>query len=219
MGATIVPFEPRFLGECEALIATLPDWFGIPESTRRIFGTCPSCRLGQRCSSRRSRAPSRWSSTSGLPSKYTSWPCIPIIIGEASGARFLTMPRKRRGPGAVCGCTLKRSVLHIPIPSTHARAPFTPPWASCHSSRPRRCGARRIRRSCQSSGCDVQADQQMNDSAFIAKSSPQMLRSHSATLPISCGPVALPCPAGVGGWQGGGVRAAKSIQCFPATLG
>ena len=32
MGATIVPFEPQFLGGCEALIATLPDWFGIPES-------------------------------------------------------------------------------------------------------------------------------------------------------------------------------------------
>jgi len=32
MPATIVPFEPRFHGECEALIAALPDWFGIPES-------------------------------------------------------------------------------------------------------------------------------------------------------------------------------------------
>src|SRR5215470_3328206 len=28
----IVPFEPRFEGECEALIAALPDWFAIPES-------------------------------------------------------------------------------------------------------------------------------------------------------------------------------------------
>lgn len=29
---TIVPFEPRFRGECEALIAALPEWFGIPEA-------------------------------------------------------------------------------------------------------------------------------------------------------------------------------------------
>lgn len=30
--ATIVPFAPPFQRECEALIAALPDWFGIPES-------------------------------------------------------------------------------------------------------------------------------------------------------------------------------------------
>lgn len=29
---TIVPFEPRFEAECAALIAALPDWFGIPEA-------------------------------------------------------------------------------------------------------------------------------------------------------------------------------------------
>jgi GNAT superfamily N-acetyltransferase len=28
----IVPFEPRFAEECSALLAALPDWFGIPES-------------------------------------------------------------------------------------------------------------------------------------------------------------------------------------------
>ena len=32
MVATVVPWEPRYRGECEALIAALPDWFGIPES-------------------------------------------------------------------------------------------------------------------------------------------------------------------------------------------
>jgi len=32
MGARIVPFEPRFHDQCEALIAALPDWFGIPEA-------------------------------------------------------------------------------------------------------------------------------------------------------------------------------------------
>ena len=28
----IVPFEPAFLDDCEALIAALPEWFGIPEA-------------------------------------------------------------------------------------------------------------------------------------------------------------------------------------------
>ena len=32
MQATMVPFDPRFHRDCEALIAALPDWFGIPES-------------------------------------------------------------------------------------------------------------------------------------------------------------------------------------------
>jgi GNAT superfamily N-acetyltransferase len=30
--ARVTPFDPRFLGDCEALIAALPDWFGIPDS-------------------------------------------------------------------------------------------------------------------------------------------------------------------------------------------
>lgn len=32
MSVEVVPFESRFHGECQALVAALPDWFGIPES-------------------------------------------------------------------------------------------------------------------------------------------------------------------------------------------
>ena len=32
MRLEIVPYEPRFHDDCAALIAALPDWFGIPES-------------------------------------------------------------------------------------------------------------------------------------------------------------------------------------------
>ncbi len=41
----IVPFEARFAKACEELIATLPDWFGIPESNLaylRNLSTLPS---------------------------------------------------------------------------------------------------------------------------------------------------------------------------------
>jgi GNAT superfamily N-acetyltransferase len=41
----VVPYEPRFHSGCAALIAALPDWFGIPESNAaylRDFARLPS---------------------------------------------------------------------------------------------------------------------------------------------------------------------------------
>jgi len=38
----ILPFEARFLRDCEALIAALPGWFGIPESNARFLRDLPA---------------------------------------------------------------------------------------------------------------------------------------------------------------------------------